>query len=291
MGNPELSALSKDALIARVTADETELSHIKYQTVLYGLLSDENTKLLEMLHATPPVSGVTARVLSRPPQTLYDTILIDQGTGAGVAGGDTVEYQGIALGKIVSAGKTSALAQLFSSPGSEEDVLVGTPGAIAIAEGLGGGAFQLSVPQDVSASQGDLVRLEGGEPLLLGTVVSVSSDPSDSSQTVSVRSPVSFADLDFVEVVPPRTELSWHGSFLLSPSSSASSHFRGGRAFASRSYILPKGSLFLVIIGGIVSDELFGAPIRSVGGFSYLSTLIVVALSAVTLFLRQALFE
>jgi cell shape-determining protein MreC len=198
----ELRGLSRDALIARVVADEEQLSRVKYQAALYTLLSDENTKLLQALHAAPPVGSVVARVIRRPPHALYDTIIIDQGTASGVVGGDMVEYQGIALGKIASAGKESSLVQFFSSPGTNEDVLVGSPKAIVVANGLGGGAFQLFVPRGISVSVGDAVRAEGSVPLLLGTVVSVSSDPSASSQTVSVRSPVSFGDLDFVEVLP-----------------------------------------------------------------------------------------
>ena len=56
-------------------------------------------------------------------------------------------------------------------------------------------------------------------------------------------------------------------------------------------YLAEKGNPLLIIIGGILFDTLFGAPIASLHGFSYLYTLIAVALSATALFLRQTLFE
>lgn len=200
--NAALSGLSRNALIARVATDEAEISQIKYEATLYGLVSSENTKLLQELHGTPPATGILARVVSRPPEIPYDTILIDEGSVSGISEGDTVVYQGIALGKVISTGNGSALVKLFSNPGTEEDALVGDPGAIAVASGLGGGALQLSVPEGVSVSVGDSVRMEGSETLLLGIVGSVSTDTSNSTRVVLAYVPVSFADLDFVDVLP-----------------------------------------------------------------------------------------
>lgn len=194
--------LSRDALISRLTDAEKKLSLIRYQSVLYGLLSDENTKLRQTFNAAPPPKSILARVIARPPKTVYDTLLIDQGAAAGISGNDFAIYDGIALGKVVSEGQSSATVQLFSSPGSDEDVLLGKPQSIAVAHGVGGGAFELSVPQGVAVSVGDPVRIEATQSLLMGVVAGVSSKPTDSLQAVIVRSPVSFADLDFIEIIP-----------------------------------------------------------------------------------------
>ncbi|MDO8523881.1 MAG: rod shape-determining protein MreC [bacterium] len=198
----EYASLSRDALIARLKSAENELSIVGYQGVLYSLLSDENMKLREILNAPVTPKGILARVLSRPPRTAYDTLLVDQGASAGIQVSDLAVYQGIALGRVASVGEESALVQLFSSAGTEADAILGTPEAIAVAHGLGGGAFEIFVPQGVSVSVGDSVRTSGTASLILGVVAGVSSKPTDSSQKVSVRSPVSFADLDFIEVIP-----------------------------------------------------------------------------------------
>jgi cell shape-determining protein MreC len=198
----ELAALSKDALIARVKSDEAALSGVKYQTVLYASLVAENAKLRNLLNAPHAADALVARVVSRPPETLYDTLLIDQGSAAGVKEGNLVEYEGIALGRVTSVGQGTAVVKLFSSPGDETDALLGTPGAIAVAKGMGGGAFELSVPQGVTLAVGDAVGANASHALLLGTVSGISAKPSDASQTVYVRSPVSLSDLDFIEIVP-----------------------------------------------------------------------------------------
>lgn len=199
--DPSFASLSREALIGRVIADETLLSRIRYQAVLYGLLADENAKLRTLLHGTTTPDALLARVVSRPPETLYDTVIIDRGSGSGIAAGDLVVYQGIALGRVLSEENDSALVELFSSAGSKEDVIIGKPAAISIASGEGGGSFELSIPQGIMVSAGDPVRVEASASLLLGTVVSVAVDQSQASQRVFVHSPFSLADIDFVQIL------------------------------------------------------------------------------------------
>ncbi len=56
-------------------------------------------------------------------------------------------------------------------------------------------------------------------------------------------------------------------------------------------YLAEGGNLFLVILGGFVLDELFGAPVSALYGFSYLYTTLALILSLSTLYFRRALFE
>lgn len=201
--DPAYASLSRDALIARLADDENQLKDVKYQAVLYGLLAGENAKLKNALHAAPDPAGVLARVLSRPPRTAYDTLLVDQGSSAGIHEGDLAEYQGVALGKVVSVGPGSALVRLFSSPGDDTDAIFGNPAALSVAHGMGGGAFEFSVPQGISVASGDPVRMQGTEALLLAVVVSVSSQPTGASASVHARLPVSLSELDFVTIITP----------------------------------------------------------------------------------------
>ena len=197
----EYASLSRDVLVQRLKDSESTLSRVRYQALLYGLLSDENAKLRQAAKFVGTTASVTARVVTRPPQTHYDTLLIDAGTSAGIQENNLVVFEGVLLGKIVSPTSQSATVQLFSSPGSERDVIVGNPSTVAIARGLGGGAFELAVPQGVKVLPGDAVRVSATNPMLLAVVTSVSSEAKDASQTVRCASPVSFADLDFIHII------------------------------------------------------------------------------------------
>ncbi len=197
----EFQTLSKDALIARLKDVEGELSRVRYQSLLYVLVTEENKSLRTALRAQELEGGTLGRVIARPPRTHFDTLLIDIGNDRGVAVGDTVLLEGIALGSVLSVGDKSALVQLFSSPTVERDVVLGNPEAVAVAKGVGGGAFELSLPQNVQVSVGEIVRTPGTRALVLGVVVETTAEPTDVSQIVRLQSPVAFSELDFVSVV------------------------------------------------------------------------------------------
>lgn len=198
----EYASLSKEALAARLKDAERELSHIRYQATLFTLLTEENAHLRDAAGAGVLPGGRVARVVGRPPQTHYDSLLIDAGSRDGLLPDDLAVFEGIALGRVASVGERSATIELFSSPGSERDVLVGSPVAVSIARGVGGGSFRLSVPREVSVQVGDVIRLPASESLALGVVTDVSFEPTDISQTVLFATPVSFSELDFIRVIP-----------------------------------------------------------------------------------------
>jgi rod shape-determining protein MreC len=200
--DPAYASLSKNELISRIKADEQELSRIKYQAVLYAALADENTQLKKAASVQSFTKTVIAKVISRPPQTLYDTLLLDAGSVSGISEGDFVVFNNVALGSVVSVSPTSALVRLYSTPQVETDALLGNPRATAVAHGMGGGAYELELPKNVVVAANDSVIFPGSDILILGFVVSANQKPSDATQTVFVRSPVSMSELDYVSVIP-----------------------------------------------------------------------------------------
>src|SRR3989344_4723745 len=96
------SGFSKFELAERLKKAEAELEAIRYQGMLHTLLVNENA---ELKFAASPLGFskvIPARVLSRPPRTHYDTLLLDRGTSSGVKENDVVVMNGVALGKIIS---------------------------------------------------------------------------------------------------------------------------------------------------------------------------------------------
>lgn len=194
-------AYSRDALIQTLKIKDEELSRIRYESLLFGLLTKENESLRKAVSARPKGDVKTARVLWRPPTAGYDTLGIDIGSADGVQENDMVIFSGVALGKIVSVSSSSSLVKLFSSPGSSNDVILGTPSAVVVARGLGAGSFEVSIPQGIKVAVGDVVRFPASNSLLLGVVQNVSSEERDILQTVHFSIPVSFSELDFVSII------------------------------------------------------------------------------------------
>ena len=174
-GAPSLehASLSRSALSSRLADAERELTRTRYQALLYVLVAEENKKLREA----------------------------DVGVEQGVSVHDLVIFEGIALGTIVTVDNRTSVVSLFSTPGSETDVIIGTPRAVAVARGLGGGAYEVSVPQGITIAPTDIVRVSATESFVLGIVSDVSLVPADVLQTVRFRTPLALADLDFVRII------------------------------------------------------------------------------------------
>ena len=195
--------VNREALAERLAAAETELSRIRYQAYLYELVSKENAELRNVSSVESFSKAVPARVLARPPRTHYDTLVVDAGAASGVEVNDLVVRNGALLGTIVSVGPATATAKLFSSPGNSFDAVLGDPQAVAVAKGVGGGAFEIALPQNVAISPGEPMRAQHSDTLIVGVVVSSTAKPSDATQTVYVKSPVSMQELDYVSIVRP----------------------------------------------------------------------------------------
>lgn len=200
--NQDYAALSRSEIEQRLSEAEDALERVKYQSVLYGLLVEENASLRQATDVESITTAVPARVLSRPPRTHYDTLIVGAGSATGIAVHDIAVWNGILLGEVTQVSASSATVDLYSSPGSEHDVILGTPSAVAIARGVGAGAFEVEIPQGVEVTAGEVVRASTDETLIIGTVVSVSGSATDATKTVHVAVPISMNAIDFVSLIP-----------------------------------------------------------------------------------------
>lgn len=200
--DPQYASLSRSEIEKRLKEAEDALTRVKYQSVLYELVVEENKNLRQVADVESITTEVLARVLSRPPRTHYDTLIVGAGSASGVAVHDIALWNGVLLGEVIMVTASSATVELYSSPTAEHDVVLGTPSAVAIARGLGGGAFEVMIPQGVNVSAGDTVRASTDETLIIGRVVSVSGSATDATKTVYVAAPVSMSEIDFVSLVP-----------------------------------------------------------------------------------------
>lgn len=196
------AGLSNAELVERLKKTEAELESVRYQSVLYGLVVEENRELSEASSLQSFSKVIPARVLSRPPQTVYDSLLLDRGTDSGIKEKDLVAIEGVALGRIVSVGNSFSTVQLFSTAGATHDAILGIPRAVAVVTGLGGGSFSVSLPRSVTVDVGEPVRIPNSETLIIGRVVSVEGAGTDATQIAYIASPVSMQSLDFVSIIP-----------------------------------------------------------------------------------------
>lgn len=152
---------------------------------------------------TPKGEGVLATVVLRPPVSPYDVLVIDEGGHAGVEAGDLVVAPGsIPLGRISSVGEKSARVLLFSAPGTEEAVWVGTKHIPGTLLGEGSGAFSVSLPRAAEVEEGDLVALPAFSGGVVGTVAIIEEDPSSPVKKIYVKNSTNLFSLFWVRVLP-----------------------------------------------------------------------------------------
>ncbi|HQU07957.1 MAG: hypothetical protein B7X04_00770 [Parcubacteria group bacterium 21-54-25] len=155
--------------------------------------------------STPPVPGIVADVLARPPESPYDTLIIDSGQRAGVAIGDLVQVMGgIPIGSISAVSTNAARVVLFSAPQASTTAWVGTSRVPIVLEGAGGGSFTASVPRATNISIGDGVFVPGRGIQPIGHVVRLDAEPAAVTETLRIRPMVNIFSLTMVEVLPLR---------------------------------------------------------------------------------------
>jgi len=192
---------SKRSLIeenARLRADSLSLQP---SLLMLDSFRKENETLRALLGRHTSLRMVLATVLSRPPFSPYDSLIIDAGSSDGVAVGDKVYAStDVLVGDVSEVYGHTAKVNLFSSAGRKVPVLVG-PSAIQVeAEGRGGGNFRATLPSEVGIEKGDPVRFAQSKLNVIGVIEEIIVDSTDSLQEILFKMPLALSELSYVEV-------------------------------------------------------------------------------------------
>jgi len=144
------------------------------------------------------VNEVVVRVVSRPPQTPFDVLIIEVKDDA-VKAGQKVYFAGIPAGVIESRTGSYAKVFLFSNPASQFRALVGLNKIEADAKGKSQGNIYLTLPKNVDVKKGDTVYLADGT-VPIGAVSEVDNNTSTSFIDVYVKLPFSPSRVDWLTV-------------------------------------------------------------------------------------------
>ncbi|MDZ4206040.1 MAG: rod shape-determining protein MreC [Patescibacteria group bacterium] len=169
-------------------------------------ISKERTQeniLLELVGRRQEPDMVVASVLTRPPQTPYDVIIIDAGSNESITIGSEVSLpEGPILGVVSEVFSKSAKVKLFSASGEKTNAVLERNNVPVTLIGTGGGNFKLALPRDVAIEKGDRILSPDITSRLLATVGEVSVRPTDSFKEVLAKSPTNIFSLRFVFITP-----------------------------------------------------------------------------------------
>lgn len=177
-----------------------------------ALLESENAALRKRAadlsgFSDSAAQGVRAGVMSRPPESPYDTLLVAAGSEQGVTVGmgafgarSDSAGPGVPLGVVAQVGKRHARIVLFSAPHMRVNGWIGSKNVPVTLRGEGAGAFTATLSRSAQIQSGDLVYLSGPGMLPVGLVARVDSDPSSPSVALRISPLINLFATGWVEL-------------------------------------------------------------------------------------------
>ena len=146
---------------------------------------------------------IVATVLTYPPQTPYDIIIIDIGSNDSVViGGEVSMSEGPLLGLVSEVFSRRAKVKLFSASGEETSAILERNDMPITLEGRGGGNFRISLPRDMEIEKGDRILSADISARLMAIVEDVTVQPTDAFKEVLAKSPTNIFALRFFFLAP-----------------------------------------------------------------------------------------
>ncbi|HVB19705.1 MAG TPA: rod shape-determining protein MreC [Candidatus Paceibacterota bacterium] len=173
--------LQNEKLLEENTALASEnQTLLQKETMLDALLG---TSATEKNTAT----GILAGIVAHPPESPYDTLVLSEGTHAGIAVGMEVFAKGgVPIGTVSSVTDTFSQVTLFSSPGMTITGWVGRANLPLTITGSGAGTMSASLARSAAVAVGDSVFAPGPGMRMIGSVVRIDSDPSSPSVVLRI---------------------------------------------------------------------------------------------------------
>ncbi len=181
---------SKANLQKENTRLQAVLDEVALEAYSRNLLRDENEQLKAMLGRSSEYVFTLARILSGPPVSPYDTLLVDVGEQRGVYVGMPAFSQGdFKVGEVTRVWGDSALVSLYSTPNTQLSVTISTSSIPTVLTGQGGGNLRAILPRGTTIKVGDLVSIPALDPAYAGTVDAIDRPEGSSLEAVYVRLP------------------------------------------------------------------------------------------------------
>ena len=225
-GNSAVSLMTPRSELVKENQD------LKQQLALYNAEASsskavflENDELKAMLGRSAKIQNlVLAYVIRRPPGAGYDYMIIDVGKSENVSVGNLVYSDGsVSIGQVREADLHTAKVELYSSPGTEYDALIGANHIPVEAVGQGGGFFSASLSREAGVVNGDEVIIPAISSTPLGYVRAVISDPVQPFEKILFYNGINPYQLEMVLVETNSTSTKPFTGNLLASTSPATS--------------------------------------------------------------------
>lgn len=165
------------------------------------LLEKENYQLKEIFSRAGDKKYLLSLILSKPPQSPYDILLIDAGSANGIRKGMPVTaYGDVLIGYIDEVFSKTSKVKLISFPKEETNALISSLNIPVIVIGRGGANMEIILSKSIEIQPGEKIISLDITPLLLGIIEKIESGPPDPFQKLLFRLPVNIQELKYVMI-------------------------------------------------------------------------------------------
>lgn len=198
------SLFSSKANLSRENADlKRQIGEKENELVDRVILAKENADLKASVRFKAATGTINARVISKPPFTPFDVIVVDAGASQQVKEGDRVMLGQTFLGTVTLVSANSSQVTLLSSSAAQQDAFIGDDAFPVILHGKGGGMMETSLPQGSAVKEGNLVfTYHLQTPFYVGVVSKVVNNEDNTLVNIFVSLPINLYSLSNVEVIP-----------------------------------------------------------------------------------------
>lgn len=190
---------SKSILVAENDSMKAELIESREKLMNLEIIKDDYNNFLQGFGRTASSSKIIATVLVRPPQTPYDMLIVDAGSMDGVFVNDMVySTGGVILGTVNEVSAHSSNVTLFSRTDLLTPAFFERTNLAVTLRGIGGGAFEVEVPQESDVVKDDILIVPDLEPAVIGVVALVESSVKSAFKRVLIQTPTNLSYTRFV---------------------------------------------------------------------------------------------
>ncbi len=201
----------RSALVNEILTMRHELESKNGTDALIKTLEEENRNIRQLFGRNTDEKRLLARVLSRPPFQIYDTVVIDVGSIDGITEGSIVYIDSnFVLGKVTRVNYHTSVVTLSSAPGEHYPIMITSEAEGSeignssqnevVFYGIGGGGFVAEVPKHVNVASGTSMVFSSINPTMIGIISGESIPETGSLKQVYGSLPYSIKSIDWVSV-------------------------------------------------------------------------------------------
>jgi rod shape-determining protein MreC len=191
---------SKSNLISENSALKEEIEVLKLKQLDYNLILKENQEL-KNISAEKKSNFILARVLSKPPVSPYDSLVLDIGTSQGIKKGSKVFLSNnVVIGFVTEITENTSLVELFSKGDTKHNFVLERTGASYDISGMGGFNMMVLMPKDADVLWGDTFVYPGENLATVGNVYYIDTNSQSSFKGVYIKIPTNVFQTKWVYV-------------------------------------------------------------------------------------------